>query len=236
MFKPNATGIKLAAKYLYIKSYVMKQIFYFTLLTFLYSSKLFADCAIQNTTLPITCEETAALLQILPSQHEKISAQSQVDNIRTTPIFSQNRELESIAIELEFSPFYQESHFSSFVYAHCYSDGITKTEWRCTTTVRNQFLSPVRQLKIKFDQDISQEDATEILSIIDESTELWPQKCPTDNVSYFAPYIHSVSYHGENFEVSFCNTATSKSSLFIGRDMNNLKLFPITVKNNLPID
>jgi hypothetical protein len=209
---------------------------YLLLSTLLASSTVFADCLVQQTSLPITCEETATLLQTLPSQHEQITAQSQVETINALPIFSSNRELESITIDIDFSPFHQEGSFSRFVNARCTSTGASKTTWSCNTITRNQFLSPIRQLKIKFDEDISDKDAAEILSIIDESSDLWPQKCSIDNANYFAPYIHSVAYNGENFEVSFCQTASTKSVLFIGRDMNDLKLFPITVKTRPSVD
>lgn len=201
------------------------------------SSSLWANCELELASLLISCEETAAVIKLLPTLHQSITNNSSLRKITQTPVFSKfpsqtkSSLLSSITIEFEFEPFYQDNVVASYVYAICHSSGSRKINWNCSTSVFNEMLTSSRQKIIKFQDAIDINDAKTIVEIIDESRRLWPRKCFYDGTDYSLFYISSVFKNGEVFEVGFCTGESSGKALIIARDMATMTLYEKGVRS-----
>jgi hypothetical protein len=201
----------------------MKYLYVFMIL--LFSKGAVAGCELQDYELPISCAETYALLEKLPTVSEFISSESEIRKLVQKPYFDENKGVSSITVELEFEPHWEYKGYSTYTYARCSSNREEKTEWLCYSTNYNEYVISKKQPLIKFHTEIDDRSAREIISLIDSSSELWPRTCYHPGLKDTNTYISSVSYNGSYYSVSFCTGHSSGNTLQIKRDMRNLKLY-----------
>ncbi len=199
------------------------------ILAILITDKTSANCMLQETLLPISCADTQALLEKLPSINEHINFSSTVQKIDNAAGFTKSGNVKFIDVMFKFDPFIKHKDYSSYVSATCSIRNMNKKEWKCDSRVYNEYNISKLQAHIRFTTSIDNETANKLIEIIDGSNEIWLSECAVNYRYREKDVINLVSQNGNYgrldglyyYSVNFCSDFGGMNILTITEDKEN---------------